>query len=271
MASPQKEDGHVDIANEIIEALAKIYLSSYETQTLFAIFRKTYGWHKKEDWITGSQLSEMTGISESHISRTLKKLIQRNLIIKNGKKISFQKDHEKWKKLPIQASNKNEEKLPKQDIKLPIQASKVTQTGKKKLPKQVYTKETKETTTKETIQKKGDIFLKALKDFKTMRNKIKKPLTKRAEDMLLTSLNQLIKDEQEQVAILNQSIFHCWQGVYALKNKPADDETQPRYIPKKEPVLTREQIERNKVKIKELGNILKGKLAMPEAAEGGKI
>jgi len=47
MANPQREDGHVDIANETIEALAKIYLSSYETQTLFAIFRKTYGWHKK--------------------------------------------------------------------------------------------------------------------------------------------------------------------------------------------------------------------------------
>jgi len=265
MANPQREDGHVDIANEIIEALAKIYLSSYETQTLFAIFRKTYGWHKKEDWITGSQLSEMTGISESHISRTIKKLIQRNLIIKNGKKISFQKDYEKWKKLPIQASIK---KLPKQDIKLPEQASEVTQMGKKKLPKQVYTKETKRNYTKETIQKKGDIFLKAWKDFKEMRKKIKKPMTDRAEEMLLTSLNKLSENNQEQVAILNQSIFHCWQGVYALKDKPADDEAQPKHIMKREPKLTPEQVKENLAKNEAIMDQLKGKFNMPETKKG---
>jgi len=78
MANPQAEDGHVDIANEIVEILAKTYLSSYESQVLWAIFRKTYGWHKKEDWITNTQIAEMTGIAESHISRTLKKLIKIN-------------------------------------------------------------------------------------------------------------------------------------------------------------------------------------------------
>ncbi|GAI00306.1 unnamed protein product, partial [marine sediment metagenome] len=102
-------------------------LSSYESQVLWAIFRKTYGWHKKEDRITGSQLYKMTGISESHISRTLKGLARRNIIIRSDKKISFQKNYERWEKLPIQASIK----------KLPIQVSKVTYSGKKKLPIQV--------------------------------------------------------------------------------------------------------------------------------------
>ncbi|MBA7536960.1 hypothetical protein ES705_29226 [subsurface metagenome] len=100
IANPQKEDGHVDIANEIVEALAKIYLSSRESQILWAIFRKTYGWHKKIDWITGSQLVKMTGISKSHISETLKRLVQRNLVIKNGNKLGFQKDYELWEKFP---------------------------------------------------------------------------------------------------------------------------------------------------------------------------
>ena len=151
MANPQKENGHVDIANEIVEALAKTYLSSYESQILWAIFRKTYGWHKKEDWITGTQLSGMTDIAKSHISRTLKGLARRNIIVRNGKKISFQKDYEQWEKLPIQATIK---KLPIQDKKLPIQVSKVTYSGNKKLPIQVTTKETKRNYTKETIQKK---------------------------------------------------------------------------------------------------------------------
>ncbi len=231
MANPQAENGHVDIANEIIEALAKTYLSSYESQVLWAIFRKTYGWHKKEDWITGSQLVEMTGIAKGHISRTLKKLINRNIVNRNSKKLSFQKDYDKWERLPKRVTNgdwrnadnwqsnsirkikiiilkrdnsecvlcgnkkqlcvhhidynesNNEENnlitlcrschgktnsknqsqwiLFLQNLlvthlgeKLPKRASEVTQTGNKKLPKQVNTKETKETITKETIQKK---------------------------------------------------------------------------------------------------------------------
>ena len=156
MASPQKEDGHVEIANEIIEILAMTYLSSYESQVLWAIFRKTYGWQKKEDWITNTQLSRMTNIKECHISRTMKKLIKRNMVIKNGKKISFQKDYDKWEKIPIQVTNKN---IPKQDKKIPIQVTKDTHSGIKKIPIQVDTKETKETTTKETIQKKENTFL----------------------------------------------------------------------------------------------------------------
>ncbi|MBA7554707.1 hypothetical protein ES705_47338 [subsurface metagenome] len=69
MANPQRENGHVDIANEIVEALAKTHLSSYESQVLWVIFRKTYGWHKKEDWITNTQISNMTGIKrkERHL------------------------------------------------------------------------------------------------------------------------------------------------------------------------------------------------------------
>ena len=150
MASPQKEDGHVEIANEIIEILAMTYLSSYESQVLWAIFRKTYGWNKKEDWITNTQITKMTGIAESHVSRTIKKLIKRNIVNKNDKKLSFQKDYDKWQKLPKQVSKK---KIPKQDSNIPKQVSEVTQTGIKKLPKQVDTKDTKDTTTKNTIQK----------------------------------------------------------------------------------------------------------------------
>ncbi len=153
MANPQKEDGHVDIANEIIEALAKIHLSGYESQVLWAIFRKTYGWHKKEDWISNTQISNMTGIAEAHVSRTIKILTQKNLIIKKSKKIGFQKDYDLWKKLPKGVTSHCKKKLPKGVYKLPKGVIKVTKRGKKKLPKGVYTKETKETLTKETIQK----------------------------------------------------------------------------------------------------------------------
>ena len=150
MANPQREDGHIDIANEIAEALMKVQINGYENRVLWAIFRKTYGWHKKEDWITNTQISNMTNIAESHISRTVRMLIDRNLVTKIGKKLSFQKDHEKWIELPKLVSS---EKLPDLDIKLPDLVKENTKIGKKKLPDLVDTKETKETTTKETIQK----------------------------------------------------------------------------------------------------------------------
>ena len=217
MANPQREDGHVDIANDIIEAMAKTYFSSYEIQVLLAILRKTYGWHKKEDWIPISQLVGMTGIYKSHISRTLRKLIQRNMIIKSGIKLSFQKDYEKWEKLPKQVTNI---KLPIQDIKLPKQVTDVTQTGNEKLPKQADSKETKRNYTKETIQKKGDIFIEVWNKFKDMRKKIKKPMTEYAEELIIKELDKITNNEDTQIAILNQSIMNSWQGVFPLKNKP---------------------------------------------------
>ena len=190
MASPQKEDGHVEIANEIIEILAMTYLSSYESQVLWAIFRKTYGWQKKEDWITNTQLSRMTNIKECHISRTMKKLIKRNMVIKNGKKISFQKDYDKWEKIPIQVTNKN---IPKQDKKIPIQVTKDTHSGIKKIPIQVDTKETKETTTKETIQKKENTFLliKEIVDYLNKKtNKHFKPTTESTKRLIKARLKE---------------------------------------------------------------------------------
>jgi phage replication O-like protein O len=221
MANPQKENGHTAIANELIEVLAKTYLSSYETQILFAIFRKTYGWQKKEDWITNTQLAEMTNIPKSHVSRTIKRLVKRKLITKKGKKLSFQKDHDQWEKLPKQVTNKKGEKsYLNRYQKLPKQVTENTQSGNKKLPEQVPTKEKKETYTKETITKeKGPVFKKTLSQFKKMRSKNKKKMTDYAVELLVKKLDNMTNDENEQIAIMNQSIENCWMGVYELKNK----------------------------------------------------
>ena len=102
-----------------------------------------------------------------------------------------------------------------------------------------------------------------------MRKKIKKPMTEKAEEMLLTSLNELSKDHKEQIAILNQSIFHCWQGVFPLKDRPADSEAPQKHIMKREPKFTPEQVARNLAKNKAIMDKLKGGFNMPETAKGG--
>ena len=63
---------------------------------------------------------------------------------------------------------------------------------------------------------------KALDDFAEMRMKIKKPLTDRARMMILNRLQELAPgDDAKQVLVLEQSILHCWQGVFPLKEENA--------------------------------------------------
>ena len=103
MPNPQLEDGHTAIANEIIEALAGIRLSGEEWQVLLVILRKTYGWHKKSDEISLAQYQILTKLARSRISRTLKKLLTKRIIIvdKIGNKNSpnryeFNKHYDQW-------------------------------------------------------------------------------------------------------------------------------------------------------------------------------
>ncbi len=98
MANPQLEDGFTMVANEIIEALARINLCAYESRVLWFIIRKTYGWHKKNDWIALSQIVDSTGILKPNVSRTLKSLKARNIIIRDkNRRVGLQKDYEKWR------------------------------------------------------------------------------------------------------------------------------------------------------------------------------
>lgn len=102
MASPQKEDGYTAIANEIMEALAKIRIAGEARQMLDVIIRKTYGFNKKEDKISTSQFMELTGLTHIAIHKGRRKLLQLNLITLSKKgysqilTYSFQKDYHKW-------------------------------------------------------------------------------------------------------------------------------------------------------------------------------
>lgn len=63
-------------------------------------------------------------------------------------------------------------------------------------------------------------------DFIKMRKIIKKPLTNKGLELLISRLNRLTKDEEEKIAILNQSIERSWQTVYELKEKIVKKEKQ---------------------------------------------
>ena len=56
----------------------------------------------------------------------------------------------------------------------------------------------------------------ALNAFAEHRKKLKKPMTGRAKELMLSKLSKMARTEQEQIAILNQSIVNGWQGIFPL-------------------------------------------------------
>ena len=171
------------VKNSIIEALAKTRLSGYETSLLFAIIRKTYGFvledgsRKTSDWISLSQLKDLTGIRESHISRTTKMLVDRKILTKGGKKIGINKDISSWLNLPKGVNSHHSKNLPKGVIELTKGGQSFTKGGIKYLPKGGDTTDNKDNIQKIILQKKSQRIYDLLEeDFIYISDKYKVPL-----------------------------------------------------------------------------------------------
>lgn len=57
----------------------------------------------------------------------------------------------------------------------------------------------------------------AINDFLVFRKEIKKPLGKKGIEWLNKRLDELAKNEDEKIAILNQSIFNGWKDLFPLR------------------------------------------------------
>ena len=66
----------------------------------------------------------------------------------------------------------------------------------------------------------------SLREFCRMRTRIKKPLTNRALTLAIDKLFSMAADPDTLVKIVNQSVEHCWQTFYELK-----DNAQTQYKP----------------------------------------
>lgn len=98
----QTENGFVKIHPAILELLATRQLSGREFRCLLFLFRKTYGYQKKNDNISLSQWEQGTGIPRTRVGDVLDSLVTQNLIFKidNGTKRpatwGFNKHFETW-------------------------------------------------------------------------------------------------------------------------------------------------------------------------------
>jgi len=158
MASPQLEDGYTKIANEIIDALCKFRMPGECRQVLDCVFRKTYGYHKKEDWIANSQIVEMTGMKKGNASRALSKLITNKIVIKTDNKLRLNKNYKDWvsfKSLSKVITGK------KNKVVIQI-ATAVIQSDNKLLSKVRDTKDNKDNITKDITYVETDVSLNHL-------------------------------------------------------------------------------------------------------------
>lgn len=191
MANPQTEDGYTKIANELLEALCSFRIAGEVRLVFDSIIRKTYGFNQKEDNIANSQIVKLTKMSRQAVSRSLKILIQKRLVIKTddnnskGHKLKINKNFEEW----IPFVNKTDDKkiVKKVSSKLIHKSSKlITPVNKivdKVSSKLMDTKE-KRNYTKETIQK-------------TVENAgSKDPTPKQKAETFFNSIEKFIKDKE---------------------------------------------------------------------------
>ncbi len=138
-AAPQTEDGYTRIANELLEAIISFDFSKRELNVLLFVIRKTYGFGKKVDDMTLTQIANATRIDLAHVSRCVADLAGMNVLLKKqgryGYILGINKDYGQWKALPkeqgvaetasepCQKSNaillkeQTQKKLPKETIK----------------------------------------------------------------------------------------------------------------------------------------------------------
>lgn len=105
---PQLEDGYTRIANELFEAILGFGFTQRQILVLLTILRKTYGYGKKEDDMSASQIAEICSVGRQHVTTVLGELARMNVISKKpgqfGMIVGINKRYSDW--LPFERATK---------------------------------------------------------------------------------------------------------------------------------------------------------------------
>lgn len=133
----QLEDGYTRLANALYEELIGADLTKNQSKVAHAICRKTYGFGKKMDRISDSQLALITRLPRQKVNKAKNDLINMKVILREGMLIGPNKSIDQWQIEGCHYSGDN-----------------VTTTVTKDVTKTVTSLSPKQSHTKETIQKK---------------------------------------------------------------------------------------------------------------------
>ena len=104
------ENGFDRLAHDLTDAFINppVKLSTREIQVVFAIIAKTYRFHKKMDWISNVQISDLTGIAANHVSEIKAGLIAKNILLEEGREIGINPVISDWEKPPKNRTKKSQ-------------------------------------------------------------------------------------------------------------------------------------------------------------------
>jgi phage replication O-like protein O len=218
MSSPQLENGYIKIATEIFDAFGRFRIPGVERQILDIIIRKTYGYNKKEDWISNSQFVLLTGLKKGNICKAINSLVYKKIVIKkdNGRVPSYQfnKDYKSWRQL-----SKKKPVIKKETVV-------IKKEGHSELSKKRDTKDNNNTT-KDNIVIPEWVDKRLWKEFSKMRTKLKKPIISQiAVTRLSNKLKELIDNGYSQEEVIGLAIERCWQTFYEPKEKQHEPDTK---------------------------------------------
>lgn len=127
------DNGYTRIANELLEEAPKnrYGLTKREYQVLLVVVRRTYGFNKKLDWLSGEQLAEATELTENHAREAIRSLVAKRILVKEGRRIGPNKVISEWQTKQPQNGVNN----PKTGLK------NNPKTGSRITPKQGHTKD----------------------------------------------------------------------------------------------------------------------------------
>jgi len=98
--NPQIEDGHTRIANELLEAIIAFDFSKRQLKVVLFVIRKTYGYNKKTDQMSISQISAGTGLNHSATVNAVAELVELGVVSKqygqHGQVIGLVKQYASW-------------------------------------------------------------------------------------------------------------------------------------------------------------------------------
>jgi phage replication O-like protein O len=100
MSIPQTENGFTRISNELLEAILGSKFTERQIKVIFSIIRKTYGFGKKTDDMSASQIGIVCNMNRNHVTECLNKLSLMRVITKTPGKygcfIGLNKHYKTW-------------------------------------------------------------------------------------------------------------------------------------------------------------------------------
>lgn len=137
------EDGYTRLANALYDELIGADLTKNQSKVAHAICRKTYGFGKKLDRISDSQLAQLTRLPRQKVNKAKNELIAMKVILREGSQIGPNKNITEWEIEGCHYSGDNITALVTKNV---------TKTVTSLSPKQSHTKETITKEKKENTQ-----------------------------------------------------------------------------------------------------------------------